>query len=91
MLSVFSFSTEKEIFHGTPAFQAPELFGSKEEVARGEYAMSPAIDVFALGATLYCMILGRPPWMAKNQIDLAGKISNFLLPLNCVLNIELCE
>jgi serine/threonine protein kinase len=37
------------------------------------------IDVFALGATVYYMVVGRPPWMARNQIDLATKIKNFEL------------
>ncbi|KAJ1408267.1 hypothetical protein B484DRAFT_200064 [Ochromonadaceae sp. CCMP2298] len=37
------------------------------------------IDVFALGATLFYMICGRPPWMARNQLDLATKIKNIEL------------
>lgn len=39
-----------------------------------EFSKSPAIDIFALGATLYCMVVGHPPWMANNQIDLANQI-----------------
>ncbi|MBJ8345613.1 serine/threonine-protein kinase [Antrihabitans sp. YC2-6] len=39
---------------GTPAYLAPE-------VARGDYPESPA-DVFALGAVLYMMIEGNPPF-----------------------------
>ena len=51
---------------------SPELFMSSE--AAIEFSKSPAIDIFALGATLYCMVVGHPPWMANNQIDLANQI-----------------
>lgn len=37
------------------------------------------IDIFALGATLYYMICGRPPWMGRNVMDLAMKIKNIEL------------
>lgn len=55
---------------------APELFLTNTTT---DFTKSPGIDVFALGATLYYMIVGRPPWMAKNQIDLAAKIKNIEL------------
>jgi serine/threonine protein kinase len=64
----------KVAYAGTPAFMSPELFLSSEVAA--EFSKSPAIDIFALGATLFCMVVGNPPWMANNQIELALKISN---------------
>jgi [calcium/calmodulin-dependent protein kinase] kinase len=76
--AVFTADGGNEVpFGGTPAFMAPELFTSKD--AASKYCKSPAIDVFALGATLYCLVVGHPPWMGRNQIDLASKITNFEL------------
>lgn len=74
--AVFTLEQGKVAFGGTPAFMAPELFLSNKLV---DFTKSPQIDIFALGATLYYMVVGRPPWMAKNQIDLATKIKNFEL------------
>lgn len=46
---------------GTPGFQAPELFseGAESEV-------SFASDVWALGATLYQMVVGRMPFFGRS-------------------------
>jgi hypothetical protein len=70
-------------YGGTPAFMAPELFLTNSTI---DFTKHEGIDVFALGATLYFMICGRPPWMAKNQIDLATKIKNIELtfPANTI-------
>mmetsp|Transcript_20171 Transcript_20171/g.19484 ORF Transcript_20171/g.19484 Transcript_20171/m.19484 type:complete len:2393 (+) Transcript_20171:111-7289(+) len=67
----------KVAYAGTPAFMSPELFMSSEVAA--EFSKSPAIDIFALGATLFCMVVGNPPWMANNQIEIAHQISNVSL------------
>ncbi|WP_233517500.1 serine/threonine-protein kinase [Geodermatophilus marinus] len=53
---------------GTPAFLAPE-------VARGEN-MTPASDVFSLGATLYTCLEGRPPFgMDDNPLRLLHRVA----------------
>jgi WD40 repeat protein len=46
---------------GTPDFMAPEQ-------AEGKPA-GPAADVHALGALLYQMLTGRPPFLAENALD----------------------
>jgi serine/threonine protein kinase len=72
----FSSFSDQVAYGGTPAFMAPELFLTNTTT---DFTKNEGIDVFALGATLYFMLCGKPPWMAKNQLDLATKIKNIEL------------
>lgn len=59
---------------GTPAFFAPELCSTGEDVddtkRRRRHRITKAIDIWALGVTLYCLVFGRCPFTAANEFEL---------------------
>jgi serine/threonine protein kinase len=49
-----------------------EMKGFQEEL---KYTYEgPPIDVWSLGAALFMMVTGHPPWVAKNEIELARMV-----------------
>ena len=56
---------------GTPAFLAPELY--KDQGSRDPYS-GFAVDMWALGVTLYNMVTGVPPFLANTELAMAAKI-----------------
>nr|WPS94690.1 Ca2+/calmodulin-dependent protein kinase kinase beta and related serine/threonine protein kinases [Naematelia aurantialba]WVH01949.1 Ser/Thr protein kinase [Naematelia aurantialba] len=50
---------------GSPAFLSPESFASNTADVHGK-----AVDIWALGVTLYCMLTGRLPFNVENPIEL---------------------
>ena len=48
---------------GTPSYMPPEQAAGETE------KIGPLVDVYSIGAMLYCQLTGRPPFQSANQID----------------------
>lgn len=60
--------TESGVIMGTPAFMSPEQASGKMR------ALDRRTDVYSLGATMYAVLCGRPPFVAENNIHVLFKV-----------------
>ena len=57
---------------GSPAYMAPEMARVTKE------SLSPATDIYLLGATLYEIYTGEPPHHGSSLSDMMDSIENFV-------------
>jgi tRNA A-37 threonylcarbamoyl transferase component Bud32/tetratricopeptide (TPR) repeat protein len=65
-LSTFKEESPRGIALGTPLYMSPEQ-------ARGEYATDTRSDIYSLGAAMYHLLVGRPPFVGFTNIAVIRK------------------
>src|SRR5262245_42214683 len=59
---------------GTPTYMSPEQAAGRRDLA------GPGIDVYGLGATLYALLTGKPPFEGTDEADLLQRVQKGAFP-----------
>jgi len=65
-LNAYQDDSERGTAMGTPLYMSPEQ-------ARGEHAVEVRSDVYSLGATMYHVLVGKPPFSAFTNLEVIRK------------------
>ena len=78
-VSILDFGLARPIEGGERLSKSGEVFGTvpymSPEQSRGE-ALDVRADVYSLGATMYELLTGRPPFVGRNLVELIRKIGS---------------
>ncbi|APW59293.1 WD40 repeat domain-containing serine/threonine protein kinase [Paludisphaera borealis] len=59
---------------GTPPYMSPEqAWGDNDRIG-------PASDVYSLGATLYCLLVGHAPFTGESVVEVLGRVRRGVFP-----------
>ncbi|MBI5571807.1 MAG: protein kinase [Desulfomonile tiedjei] len=73
-LNTYQDDSERGMAMGTPLYMSPEQ-------ARGEHAVEVRSDIYSLGATMYHVLVGKPPFSAFTNLEVIRKhVTEQLIP-----------
>ena len=62
--------TDTGLLAGTPNYMAPE------QIQGSDIDISPSTDIYAMGAIIYHLLTGRPPFLATSVLDTISQLGN---------------